>query len=106
MDAQRKKGLLDILVLAVLAEGPSYGYKIIQDISEIMEVSESTMYPVFRRLENTGCVTTYTEEHNGRRRKYFAIGEAGLEKIDAFLREWQEMRRIYEFVEKNRRSRG
>ena len=104
LDAQRKKGLLDILVLSVLTEGPSYGYKIIQNISEIMEISESTMYPVFRRLENTGCVTTYSEEHNGRKRKYFAVTQAGMEKIDAFLKEWQEMKKIYGFVEKSRRS--
>lgn len=104
MDTQRKKGMLDILVLSVLLSGPSYGYKIIQDISEIMDVSESTMYPIFKRLESSGCVITYTEEHNGRKRKYFSLTDIGREKIDSFLFEWQEMMQIYEFIMQNRRK--
>lgn len=104
MDIQRKKGLLDVLVLSVLLSGPSYGYKIIQEVSEIMEVSESTMYPIFKRLESTGCVRTCTEEHNGRVRKYFSLTDAGREKIDAFLEEWQEIISVYEFIRQNRRT--
>lgn len=104
MDTQRKKGILDILVLSVLLSGPSYGYKIIQDISEIMDVSESTMYPIFKRLESSGCVITYSEEHNGRKRKYFSLTDAGREKIDSFLFEWQEMMQIYGFIMHNRRK--
>lgn len=104
MDTQRKKGMLDILVLSVLLSGPSYGYKIIQDISEIMDVSESTMYPIFKRLESSGCVITYSEEHNGRKRKYFSLTDMGREKIDSFLFEWQEMMRLYEFIMQNRRK--
>lgn len=104
MDTQRKKGMLDILVLSVLLSGPSYGYKIIQDISEIMDVSESTMYPIFKRLESSGCVITYTEEHNGRKRKYFSLTDIGREKIDSFLFEWQEMMQVYEFIMQNRRK--
>ena len=104
MDTQRKKGLLDILVLSVLLSGPSYGYKIIQDISEVMEVSESTMYPIFKRLESSGCVLTYSEEHNGRKRKYSSLTDTGREKIDSFLSEWQEMMQIYDFIMQNRRQ--
>lgn len=100
MDAQRKKGVVDVLVLSVLQSGPSYGYKIIQDVSDIIEVSESTMYPIFRRLEKNGCVSTYSEEHNGRIRKYFSLTPKGEQRIAEFLSEWEEIRRIYEFIMK------
>lgn len=104
MDAQRKKGILDVLVLSVLQSGPSYGYKIIQDVSQIMEVSESTMYPIFRRLEKNGCVSTYSEEHNGRMRKYFSLTAEGQNRISDFLAEWEELRSTYEFIVNNRRN--
>ncbi len=99
MDIQRKKGLLDICVLAVLARGPSYGYKIVGDVSQCIQISESTLYPILRRLETSGCLTTYTAAYNGRTRKYFQLTELGREKIDVFLSEQDEMRRIYQFIE-------
>lgn len=98
MDIQRKKGLLDICVLAVLRREPSYGYKIIGDVSACIEMSESTLYPILRRLESNGFVTTYTQEHSGRVRKYYRITEAGQQRIDAFLDEWTEVKRIYSFI--------
>lgn len=104
MDIQRKKGVLDICVLAVLARGASYGYKIVSDVSRCIEISGSTLYPILRRLEGAGCVTTYQQAHNGRMRKYYAITEAGMERIQEFLAEWQEMRRIYHFIEQNGRE--
>lgn len=105
MDVQRKKGVLDVMVLSLLISGPSYGYKIIQEVSKIMEVSESTMYPIFKRLEHNGCITVYMEEHNGRKRKYFSVTETGIEKVSIFLEEWEEMKAIYEFVEANGRNK-
>lgn len=104
MDAQRKKGILDVLVLSVLEEEPSYGYQIIRSVSEVMPVSESTMYPILRRLENSDLVTTFSGEYNGRTRKYFSITESGSARIDDFLREWDEMKAVYEFVSKGRRE--
>ena len=101
MDIQRKKGVLDICVLAVLVRGASYGYKIVSDVSRCIEISGSTLYPILRRLEGAGCVTTYQQAHNGRMRKYYAISEAGMGRIQEFLAEWQEMRRIYHFIEQN-----
>ena len=69
MDIQRKKGLLDVCVLAVLRRGPSYGYKIIGEVSSCIEVSESTLYPILKRLEANGYVTTDTTERcNGLQR--------------------------------------
>ena len=99
MDTQRKKGVLDICVLAVLKRGPSYGYRIVGDISSCIEVSESTLYPILRRLENSGCVSTYKQEYNGRIRKYYKIEQPGLEKVQEFLNEAAETKRIYQFVE-------
>ena len=86
MDIQRKKGLLDICVLSVLSREPSYGYKIVGDVSACIDISESTLYPILKRLESAGCLTTFTQEHNR-----------------AFLDEWEEMRRVYAFIESNGR---
>lgn len=98
MDVQRKKGLLDVCVLAVLRRGPSYGYQIVRDVSAYIPVSESTLYPILRRLEAGGLVTTYTQEHSGRTRKYYRITDAGQARIAAFLDEWDEVKRIYSFI--------
>ena len=69
MDAQLKKGLLDVCVLVALQERDSYGYQIIKDVSPIVEISESTLYPILKRLEAGGFVTTYSKEHNSRLRQ-------------------------------------
>jgi PadR family transcriptional regulator PadR len=99
MDTQRKKGVLEICVLALLQREPSYGYRIVRDISPYIEVSESTLYPILRRLEAGDCVSTFSQEHNGRLRKYYRIEPQGKEKVRQFLSEAEEMRRIYQFVE-------
>ena len=98
MDVQRKKGLLDVCVLAVLQRGPSYGYQIVRDVSACIAVSESTLYPILRRLEANRLVTTYTQEHRGRTRKYYQTTEAGRARIGTFLGEWEEVKQIYAFV--------
>ena len=99
MDTQRKKGLLEICVLAVLQREPSYGYKIIGDITPCIDISESTLYPILKRLETAGCLITFTQEHNGRLRKYYLITPWGRKRIAAFLEEWDEMKRVYTFVQ-------
>lgn len=99
MDIQRKKGVLEICVLAALKRRPSYGYRIEGDIAPYIEVSESTLYPILRRLEANGCVSTYTQEYNGRMRKYYRIEQQGLDKVSTFLSESEEMRKIYTFIE-------
>lgn len=100
MDTQRKKGLLDICVLAILSRGPSYGYLIIGEVSKCIEISESTLYPILKRLEQSGSLRTYRQEHNGRTRKYYEITDTGRQKIQEFLGEWEEMKNIYRFVAK------
>ena len=99
MDVQRKKGLLEICVLAVLRQEPSYGYRIVQDVSACITISESTLYPILKRLEAAGCLSTYSQEHNGRMRKYYRITEAGLERIADFRGEWDEIKRVHDFIE-------
>ena len=98
MDAQIKRGLLDILVLAAIKTEDSYGYKIIKDIKPYLTLSESTLYPILRRLEEGGFLTVNSQEHNGRLRKYYHITEKGLEKLAAFAEEWKEVMAIYDYV--------
>ena len=98
MDTQLKKGLLDVCVLSVLREGESYGYKIISDIAPYIEISESTLYPILKRLESAGAVTTHSREFNGRLRKYYGITQKGLNKISEFIEDVKEFERIYLFI--------
>ena len=98
MDAQLKRGFLEICVLAAMREEDAYGYKIIKDLSPYLEISESTLYPILKRLEQSGCVTVYSVEHNGRLRKYYRIAETGREKIGEFLSEWDSLMRAYRFI--------
>ena len=84
MDIQLKRGLLDVCVLAAIKDGESYGYKIIKDMSPYVEISESTLYPILRRLESAGFITVRSAEHSGRLRKYYSITNAGLSKIEDF----------------------
>lgn len=105
MDSQRKKGVLEICVLAALQRQPSYGYRIVADLSACIDISESTLYPILRRLESAGCLVTYTREHNGRLRKYYQITDAGRARIAAFLDEWDEIRAVYAFVKQSAQAR-
>ena len=98
MDAQMKKGMVDVCILSILARGDSYGYQLIKDIGPLMTLSESTLYPVLRRLETAGCLTVYSVEHNSRLRKYYAITDTGRQKIADFLGEWAEVKRVYDFI--------
>lgn len=98
MDAQLKRGLLDVCVLAAIKREDSYGYRIIKDISPYVEISESTLYPILKRLENSGCITVYTIEHNSRLRKYYKITQAGIDRISDFLGEWQSVMMAYDFI--------
>ena len=98
MDAQLKKGLLDVCVLVALQERDSYGYQIIKDVNPIVEISESTLYPILKRLEAGGFVTTYSMEHNSRLRKYYRLTDRGRERIGEFLVEWQDVMRAYRYI--------
>ena len=98
MDAQLKRGMIEVCILSLLTKGDSYGYQLIKEILPILDVSESTLYPVLRRLEAAQCLTVYSVEHNSRLRKYYSITDAGRKKIADFLTEWDEVNKVYNFI--------
>jgi len=98
IDPQLKRGLLDVCVLSLLRRGDSYGYQIIKDLSGCIEISESTLYPILRRLESAGCLTVYSVEHNGRLRKFYRITAEGVRVIEQFLTSWPEIQRVYQLI--------
>jgi len=100
MDIQLKRGLLDVSVLAAIKDEDSYGYKIIKDLKPYIELSESTLYTILKRLEGANMLTVRTVEHSGRLRKYYRITRAGLERIEEFKCDWKEILSIYKFVTK------
>ena len=100
MDIQLKRGLLDVCVLAAIKNEDSYGYKIIKDMKPYLQLSESTLYTILKRLEKAQMLTVQTAEHDGRLRKYYHITEQGLKRIEAFKEEWNEIMSIYRFVTK------
>ena len=98
MDVQIKKGLLDACVLAALEHGESYGYKIIDDTRSVIEISESTLYPILKRLELAGFLTARTGEYNGRLRKYYRITPPGVNRLREFREMLKGMDKIYTFI--------
>ena len=98
MDIQLKRGLLDVCVLAAIKNEESYGYKIIKDVKPYIELSESTLYTILKRLEGAKMLTVRTAEHEGRLRKYYRITILGRKKIEDFKEEWKEVMQIYSFV--------
>ena len=98
MDVQLKRGLIEICVLSLLSQKDSYGYQLIKDLSAVIELSESTLYPILRRLESAQCLRIYTSEHDGRLRKYYAITKEGRERIVEFLTDWKDVMRVYDFI--------
>jgi PadR family transcriptional regulator PadR len=100
MDIQLKKGLLDLMVLASIKYEDSYGYKIIQDISPIIDISESTLYPILKRLEKQKLVTTYKSTYNSRIRKYYKINQNGLDKLKESIDGFDEIKKMYNFIKR------
>lgn len=100
MDIQLRRALLDMCALAAIKDEESYGYKIIKDLSPFIEISESTLYPILRRLESQELLTVRTAEHNGRLRKYYKITNLGKEKLEKFKEEWKEVIVVYNLITK------
>lgn len=98
MDNQLKRGILDVCVLAAIKNEDSYGYKIIKDVKPYVELSESTLYTILKRLESSGMLTVRSAEHDGRLRKYYHITEDGHARIEEFKEDWKEIIAIYKFV--------
>lgn len=104
MDIQLKRGLLDVCVLAAIKNEDSYGYKIIKDMKPYVGLSESTLYTILKRLETSDMLKVRTAEHGGRLRKYYHITENGLNRIEEFKNEWNEILSIYQFITKEDRN--
>ena len=98
MDIQLKRGLLDACVLAAIKDNDSYGYKIIKDMKPYLELSESTLYTILKRLESAEMLTVRTAEYEGRLRKYYHITDAGIKRIEEFKKDWKEIESIYRFI--------
>jgi PadR family transcriptional regulator PadR len=98
MDIQMKRGMLDNCVLASIRGAPSYGYQIIKDLKPYVSISESTLYPILRRLEAARLLTVRSAEHNGRLRKYYHITPQGLQRLDTFKKDWNELLGIYQYI--------
>ena len=106
MDIQLKRGLLDVCVLAAIKDEESYGYRIIKDMKPYVELSESTLYTILKRLETAQMLTVRTAEHGGRFRKYYRITKKGLARIEEFKLDWDEILAIYRFVTKEVGNNG
>lgn len=98
MDAQLKRGVLDVCVLAAIKNEDSYGYKIIKDVRPVLNLSESTLYTILKRLEDAKMITVWTKEFEGRLRKYYHITDKGLKRIEEFKSEWKELMSIYLYI--------
>ena len=100
MDAQLKRGVLDICVLTAIKNEDSYGYKIIKDLKPVVSLSESTLYTILKRLEDAKMLVVRSEVHDGRLRRYYHITESGLKRIQDFMDEWKDLMEIYSFIER------
>lgn len=100
MDAQLKRGFLDVCVLASINRQDSYGYQIVKDVPSSLHLTESTLYSLLKRLESAGLLTVYAIEHNGRLRKYYRITPAGVTYLDEFLKDWDDVLDVYEYVKR------
>lgn len=98
MDIQLKRGLLDVCVLAAIRNNDSYGYQIIKDMKPYVELSESTLYTILKRLETAKMLTVKMVEYQGRLRKYYSITEQGIKRIEEFKEDWTEIDSIYRFI--------
>lgn len=92
--------MLDAVVLSVVAQenNGTYGYKITQDVRNVMDISESTLYPILRRLQKDGCLETYDQECAGRNRRYYKITSNGMLQLDSFRQEWIKYRQKIDHI--------
>lgn len=88
MSFQLGSSLLDACVLAVLSREDTYGYLLTQNVKQIMSISESTLYPVLRRLQKNGYLTTYDKAYQGRNRRYYKITDNGKLQLQQYLKDW------------------
>ncbi|MFJ6207214.1 PadR family transcriptional regulator [Lysinibacillus sp. NPDC092081] len=98
MTFQLGSALLDVCVLAIVDKGDAYGYSLTQQIQSVMDISESTLYPVLRRLQKANCLTTYDQPYQGRNRRYYQITEQGRIRLLELLKEWHKYKEKVDYV--------
>lgn len=101
MDPQMKRGFLDACVLATMVSKESYGYQIIKDLPKTLGISESTLYPLLKRLEARKLIQVRKAEHNGRLRKYYSLTASGHAELVGFVADKEEVMDVYRFVERS-----
>lgn len=101
MDAQMKRGFLDACVLATMTSRESYGYQIIKDLPKMLEISESTLYPILKRLEAKKFIQVRKAEYNGRLRKYYSLTPLGHAELVNFVTDKQDVLNIFHFIEES-----
>jgi PadR family transcriptional regulator PadR len=84
--------LLDACVLAILKREDAYGYILTQNVKDIINISESTLYPVLRRLQSDNCLTAYDKPFQGRNRRYYKITDAGETRCETYISEWKNFK--------------
>ena len=94
---------LDVCVLAALAHGDSYGYQIIKDVPQTLALSESTLYPILRRLSKQGALREYSKEHNGRLRKYYSLTDEGRQQLQSFAADADQIEDVLNYVREGAR---
>ncbi|KOP80617.1 PadR family transcriptional regulator [Lysinibacillus sp. FJAT-14745] len=98
MTFQLGSALLDACVLAIVDKEDAYGYSLTQQIQSVMDISESTLYPVLRRLQKANCLTTYDQPYQGRNRRYYQITDQGRIRLLELLKEWQKYKEMVDCV--------
>lgn len=90
MTFQLAAPLLDACVLAIVDQGDAYGYTLTARVKELVDISESTLYPVLRRLQKDNCLMTYDQPYQGRNRRYYRITDTGRERLIFYKQEWEQ----------------
>lgn len=95
---QLGSALLDSCVLSVLNRGDTYGYVLTQNVKEVIDISESTLYPVLRRLQKEGFLSTYDQPFQGRNRRYYHITDEGKIRLNFYMNEWDDYKEKIENI--------
>lgn len=85
-----ESALLEACVLSVLSKGDTYGYVLTQSMKQVLDISESTLYPVLRRLQKNEYLRTYDQPYQGRNRRYYSVTDKGKEQFEIYKKEWKE----------------
>ncbi|KOS63609.1 PadR family transcriptional regulator [Lysinibacillus agricola] len=98
MTFQLGSALLDACVLAIVDKEDAYGYSLTQQVQSVMDISESTLYPVLRRLQKANYLTTYDQPYQGRNRRYYQITKQGRIRLLELLKEWHMYKEKVDYV--------